>query len=49
MLRIKGIKNLVVCGVTTDVCVGSTVREANDRGFDCVVVEDGCAASEGFL
>ncbi|EHK99895.1 Isochorismatase-like hydrolase [Glarea lozoyensis ATCC 20868] len=49
MLRIKGIKNLVVCGVTTDVCVGSTVREGNDRGFDCVVVGDACAASEGFL
>lgn len=37
-------RNLVVCGVTTDVCVHSTLREGNDRGFDCVLVEDACAA-----
>lgn len=46
MLRIKGIKNLVIAGVTTDVCVSSTMREANDRAFDCVLVEGVCAASE---
>jgi len=45
MLNIKGIKNLVVCGVTTDVCVHSTIREANDNGFDCVLIEDASAAS----
>ena len=45
MLNIKGVKNLVVCGVTTDVCVHSTIREANDNGFDCVLVEDCAAAS----
>ena len=46
LLRIRGIKNLVVAGVTTDVCVGSTMREANDRGFDCMLVEDGTQAAE---
>lgn len=49
MLNIKGIKNLVVCGVTTDVCVHSTLREANDNGFDCVLVGDCSAASTGPL
>jgi nicotinamidase-related amidase len=46
LLRIKGVKNLVITGVTTDVCVSSTMREANDRGFDCLLLEDGTAASE---
>jgi biuret amidohydrolase len=49
LLRVKGIKNLVICGVTTDVCVHTTMREANDRGYDCLLVEDCCAASEGKL
>ena len=49
MLSIKGVRNLVVCGVTTDVCVHSTIREANDNGFDCVLVEDCAAASTGLL
>lgn len=49
MLRIRGIKNLVICGVTTDVCVGSTMREANDRAFDCLLVSDGAAASKESL
>ncbi|KAH7361172.1 Isochorismatase-like protein [Pyrenochaeta sp. MPI-SDFR-AT-0127] len=40
-LRARGIRNLVVCGVTADACVSSTVREASDRGYDVLVVEDG--------
>jgi biuret amidohydrolase len=44
ILRNAGIKNLIVCGVTTEVCVNTTVREANDRGFNCVVLED-CVGS----
>jgi nicotinamidase-related amidase len=49
LLRNKGIKNLVIAGVTTDVCVSTTMREANDRGFDCVVLDDATAASEPSL
>ena len=44
MLKNRGIAQLIVCGVTTEVCVNTTVREANDRGYDCVVVAD-CVAS----
>jgi biuret amidohydrolase len=44
LLRNRGIENLLVCGVTTEVCVNTTVREANDRGFRCVVLGDCCAS-----
>jgi nicotinamidase-related amidase len=44
ILKHRGIRHLVVCGVTTEVCVHTTVREANDRGYDCLVLED-CVAS----
>src|ERR1700752_4129102 len=43
-LKRNGIRQLVVTGVTTEVCVSTTVREANDRGYDCLIVED-CVAS----
>ena len=43
-LQKYGIENLLVCGVTTEVCVNTTVREANDRGYRCVVLADGCAS-----
>jgi nicotinamidase-related amidase len=44
VLRKYGVDNLLVCGVTTEVCVNTTVREANDRGYRCVVISDGCAS-----
>ena len=44
VLRKYGIENLLVCGVTTEVCVNTTVREANDRGFRCIVLGDCCAS-----
>ncbi len=44
ILKHRGIKQLIVCGVTTEVCVNTSVREANDRGFDCLVLED-CVGS----
>ena len=43
-LQKSGVENLLVCGVTTEVCVNTTVREANDRGYRCVVLADGCAS-----
>lgn len=49
LLRNKGIKNLIITGVSTDVCVSTTMREANDRGFDCVVMEDATASSDPSL
>jgi nicotinamidase-related amidase len=44
LLHRHAIENLLVCGVTTEVCVNTTVREANDRGFRCVVLADCCAS-----
>jgi len=44
MLHNRSITTLLVCGVTTEVCVNTTVREANDRGFRCVVLSDCCAS-----
>src|SRR6201991_3639828 len=44
MLKNRGIETLLVCGVTTEVCVNTTVREANDRGFRCIVLADCCAS-----
>ena len=44
MLKNREIDTLLVCGVTTEVCVNTTVREANDRGFRCIVLSDCCAS-----
>jgi biuret amidohydrolase len=46
MLRAAGISALTIAGVTTDICVHSTLREAIDRGFDCTTVDDACAAGD---
>jgi len=44
LLNAERIENLIVCGVTTEVCVHTTVREANDRGYKCIVPGDCCAS-----
>jgi biuret amidohydrolase len=49
ILRSSGIDTLIVCGVTTEVCVHSSVRAATDLGYTCITVSDACAASEPTL
>jgi nicotinamidase-related amidase len=44
ILKTRAIRQLVVCGVTTEVCVQTSVREANDRGYDALVLEDAVAS-----
>ena len=44
MLKNRRIEVLLVCGVTTEVCVHTTIREGNDRGFQCVAIADACGS-----
>ncbi|HKX11228.1 MAG TPA: isochorismatase family cysteine hydrolase [Stellaceae bacterium] len=48
ILRVRGIEQVMLTGCTTDVCVHSTLREAHDRNFQCLLIEDACASGDAY-
>ena len=46
LLKIHRVENLILTGITTDVCVHTTMRDANDRGYECLLLEDCCGATD---
>src|SRR5205085_11195360 len=48
ILSARGIRALLISGATTDVCVHCTMREANDRGFECLLVTDACGSGDEY-
>ena len=46
LLHRRGVENLILTGITTDVCVHTTMRDANDRGYECLLLEDCCGATD---